>query len=103
MKPAGALPEATRNITYGGGGLPSLKSPIPYFFGGLAIILTLISVALLILLACSPREHSSSSSSSAQDQTVDVGGEVDSEPKIVVVMAGDTNPTFLAKPLSMLG
>ncbi|XP_054800163.1 protein GLUTAMINE DUMPER 5-like [Prosopis cineraria] len=104
MKPDGALAEATGNMPSsmaeaGAGGLPSLKSPIPYLFGGLAIILTLISFALLIL-ACSHRKHSSSSSSQEREsKTVDVDGVVNSEPNIVVIMAGDTNPTFLAKPL----
>ncbi|KAL3747919.1 hypothetical protein ACJRO7_016697 [Eucalyptus globulus] len=88
-------------------------SPVPYLFGGLAAMLGLVGFALLIL-ACSYRRLSGSSSSAQVDEengdearTVD--GEGYSEAvkgygeKIVVIMAGDEKPTFLATPVCSRG
>ncbi|KAL6287643.1 hypothetical protein ACE6H2_012033 [Prunus campanulata] len=85
--------------------LRNWKSPIPYLFGGLALMLGLVAVALLIL-ACSfhktPSSNSSTSSDADQDQKptrpVDIEA-ADSEPKIVVIMAGEKTATYLAKPI----
>jgi len=83
------------------------NSPIPYLFGGLALMLILIAVALLIL-ACS---YKSSSSSSNDDDAPRRSTEKpaprrpsseergNDEPRIVVIMAGDHRPTYLARPL----
>ncbi|PON58029.1 Protein GLUTAMINE DUMPER [Parasponia andersonii] len=89
------------------GGFRHWNSPIPYLFGGLALMLGLITVALLIL-ACSYRKSSPSTNSAAvdvdanQDQKqttqVDVVVEGHDQPKIVVIMAGDVVPTYLAEP-----
>ncbi|TKY50098.1 GLUTAMINE DUMPER 4 [Spatholobus suberectus] len=80
-------------------GIKNVASPIPYLFGGLALMLALVGVALLIL-ACSYSKNSSSTSDGNEEkQTKTMGIEVDSEPKIVVIMAGDSNPTYLAKPV----
>lgn len=63
-------------------------------------MLGLIAVALVIL-ACSYSKSRSSSPSDAEEKPAKpVNVEVDSEPKIVVIMAGDDNPTYLAKPVS---
>ncbi|KAF7803138.1 protein GLUTAMINE DUMPER 5-like [Senna tora] len=82
-----------------GEGLRSMKSPVPFLFGGLALMLLVIAIALL-LLVCSHRKYSSSQS---RTMVVDVGGGGDeiSEPKIVVIMAGDTIPSYLANPQSI--
>ncbi|KAK9924794.1 hypothetical protein M0R45_033145 [Rubus argutus] len=82
------------------------KSPMPYLFGGLALMLGLVAVALLIL-ACSFRKISSSNStsSSAEDDGKPTSREVDdieaaeSEPKILVIMAGEKTPSYLANPI----
>ena len=88
----------------GAGGFKTLSSPIPYLFGGLAIMLAVIAVALLIL-AWSYRKQYYTSSNSASDEEkpppikmVEKEENV-SEPKIVVIMAGESNPTYLAKPV----
>ncbi|GLJ43177.1 hypothetical protein SUGI_0896360 [Cryptomeria japonica] len=77
------------------------KSPIPYLFGGVAAMLALIAVALLIL-ACSFWKLSGHSGEANDDGSVEKKTEVwkeeDSEKKVVVIMAGDAEPTFLAKP-----
>ncbi|MED6205775.1 hypothetical protein PIB30_020903 [Stylosanthes scabra] len=79
--------------------LRNVSSPIPYLFGGLAFMLGLIAMALM-LLACSYHNQQYSSSSTAPAKTTTEKEAEDSEPKIVVIMAGDSNPTYLAKPIS---
>lgn len=90
-------------------GAPNLwKSPVPYLYGGVAIMIVLIAGALVILV-CSHRKPASSRSSGRE------GGEMpalmptnnevtvqqlDAEPKIVVIMAGDDKPTYIAKPVT---
>ncbi|KAI9106985.1 hypothetical protein K1719_022513 [Acacia pycnantha] len=86
-------------------------SPIPYLFGGLAAMLGLIAFALLILAFSywklsgflqseeeSGRDlengDAQKQSDSANKETVEV-----LEEKILVIMAGDENPTFLATPV----
>ncbi|KAL6318877.1 hypothetical protein AAG906_001350 [Vitis piasezkii] len=74
-------------------------SPITYILGGLAILFGFLFVALLILFFCSVRVQLEPSSD-AMKKPVQTNGVVeDVEPKFVVIMAGDSNPTFLAKPV----
>ncbi|KAI3439523.1 uncharacterized protein J3R85_004736 [Psidium guajava] len=76
------------------------SSPIPYLFGGLAVILTLIAVALL-MLACSYRKRDSDTSCDAEAKPVQpMIPPLDLEPRIAVIMAGDERPTYLAKPVT---
>ena len=79
----------------------STSSPLPYLFSSLALVLILIAVAL-VLLACFYRKRPSNSSSNEVDLKQEMGMNTvfDSEPKFVVIMAGDDKPTFLAKPVS---
>ncbi|XP_027183380.1 protein GLUTAMINE DUMPER 2-like [Coffea eugenioides] len=89
-------------------------SPLPYLFGGLAAMLGLIAFALL-LLACSYWRLSSSinNQESTGERDSEEGGDDGKaenaaagkampgfEEKIVVIMAGDVKPTFLATPVS---
>ncbi|KAL9297356.1 hypothetical protein ACSQ67_023252 [Phaseolus vulgaris] len=87
-------------------GIKIWKSPIPYLFGGLAVMLALVSVALVILV-CSYRKRDSSSDSSSSPEAEDMKSQAmtkilhtNSEPEVVVIMAGDHNPTYLAKPIT---
>ncbi|KAI3726201.1 hypothetical protein L1987_65998 [Smallanthus sonchifolius] len=90
------------------------NSPIPYLFGGLALMLTLIACALIILVCSYKKPYSSSSTSSSSENgagdqekssvpefRVELSTEM--EPKIVIVMPGDINPTYLAKPVPPTG
>lgn len=85
-------------------------SPIPYLFGGLAAMLGLIAFALLIL-ACSywklsghlrENNHDSVLDPESGDGEKPAAGIVKAMPvfeeKIVVIMAGDLRPSFLATP-----
>lgn len=98
-------PPSPSSLYSSGGGLRNLKSPIPYLFGGLAFTLALIAIALIIL-ACSYRKQPSSAANSSGCDDEEAGKvesaktTSDSEPRILVIMAGQSNPTFLAKPLS---
>ncbi|KAI3462839.1 hypothetical protein Pfo_019502 [Paulownia fortunei] len=76
------------------------NSPLPYLFGGLGLVLLLITAAL-IFLACSYRKRASSypghgGEKVAQPSTT---AAADNTPKVVVVMAGDDMPTHLAIPI----
>ncbi|KDO67353.1 hypothetical protein CISIN_1g042254mg [Citrus sinensis] len=76
-------------------------SPVPYLFGGLAAMLGLIAFALLIL-ACSYWKLSDSRDIESGDkgQEGDAANSVKVyEEKILVIMAGDEKPTFLATPV----
>ncbi|KAG7572087.1 hypothetical protein ISN44_As09g004840 [Arabidopsis suecica] len=83
-------------------------SPVPYLFGGLAAMLGLIAFALLIL-ACSYWRLSTSGDDSGEGNGGGVDEEKESrsgvkaasaayEEKILVIMAGDDLPRFLATP-----
>ncbi|KAL4581915.1 hypothetical protein LXL04_006449 [Taraxacum kok-saghyz] len=82
------------------------SSPIPYLFGGLALMLILIACALVILVCSYKKPYSSSNSlenaTGDQEKTptsefrIELSPEM--EPKIVIVMPGHINPTYLAKP-----
>ncbi|KAG2691314.1 hypothetical protein I3843_08G004300 [Carya illinoinensis] len=92
---------------------PSLwNSPVPYLFGGLAAMLGLIALALLIL-ACSywrlagqldERERRSETDLESGGEGKDTSDSESKVPKvyeekILVIMAGDEKPTFLATPV----
>ena len=90
----------------GGGGPPNLwKTPTPYIFLGLTIMMGVIAVALLVLICTRRRTTSPSSSSSSSDEKAAAAARalvpLDREPKVVVFMPGDHAPSFLAsaKPL----
>ncbi|KAM7459641.1 hypothetical protein LguiA_036635 [Lonicera macranthoides] len=78
---------------------------VPYLFGGLAAMLGLIALALLIL-ACSYWKRQGGNDErdleAAGDEKLQNSGEPMPvlEEKIVVIMAGDVKPTFLATPMS---
>ncbi|WVZ04937.1 hypothetical protein V8G54_018283 [Vigna mungo] len=74
------------------------KSPIPYLFGGLALMLALISVALIILVCSQRKPSSSSEAENMKSHPMTKILYTSSEPEVVVIMAGDHNPTYLAKP-----
>ncbi|CAK9329803.1 unnamed protein product [Citrullus colocynthis] len=84
-------------------------SPVPYLFGGLAAMLGLIAFALLIL-ACSYWKLSGyldGSDAANRDPDLEAGdGDTQKQPspvfeeKILVIMAGEIKPTYLATPMS---
>ncbi|EOY22212.1 Uncharacterized protein TCM_014438 [Theobroma cacao] len=81
-----------------GRGLLPWNSPIPYVFGGLFIIFGIIAVALLVL-ACSPQRPSPEFPSGKEDKYKErIQASATLQPKIVVIMAGDHLPTYIAKP-----
>ncbi|KAJ6369770.1 hypothetical protein OIU76_028087 [Salix suchowensis] len=99
-------PATGSSVARGGahGGFWHWNSPVAYVFVGLALMLGLITVALIIL-ACSYYRKSLSNSSRREAELDEkpakqVEIQVDFEPKVVVIMAGDENPTYLAKPVS---
>ncbi|KAF8389865.1 hypothetical protein HHK36_024382 [Tetracentron sinense] len=92
MMPTNAPPVAA--------GFRRWNSPVPYLFGGLALMLGLIALALLIL-ACSYRNSSADSSRDTGEKPAKpMNSPAETELKIVVIMPGEDNPTYLAKPVS---
>ncbi|CAL9064295.1 protein GLUTAMINE DUMPER 5-like [Musa acuminata AAA Group] len=91
MRPAGSSSSPSS-------GLQPWRSPLPYLFGGVAAMMGLIAVALLVL-ACT--RHKSSEEDSTPPCTAEkpVVVPLEMEPRVVVVMAGDDVPTFIANPL----
>ncbi|XP_058752404.1 protein GLUTAMINE DUMPER 5-like [Vicia villosa] len=84
-----------------GGGFKTVTSPVPYLFGGIAFMLAIATFALIILACCSCHENTPSTTLANEEKSMkNVEMVVDLEPKIVVIMAGDSNPTYLAKPVS---
>ncbi|KAL2329744.1 hypothetical protein Fmac_017325 [Flemingia macrophylla] len=77
----------------------NMSSPIPYLFGGLAITLAVMAVALLVLACSYRRKYYSSNSACDEEKAPKMVNNDVSETKIVVIMAGESNPTFLAKPV----
>ncbi|XP_051197827.1 protein GLUTAMINE DUMPER 6-like [Lolium perenne] len=90
------------------------RTPTPYIFLGFALMMGLIAVALFMLV-CTRRKPSTGvgasrrgscateeASASARGATI---SPLDREPKIVVIMAGDDMPSFIAsaRPLSFSG
>ncbi|KAL8528531.1 hypothetical protein ACS0TY_006092 [Phlomoides rotata] len=95
MMPKIVHPNSTTTVAGASGGrFQRWSMPVPYLFGGLALVMGVVALALVIL-ACSYR--SSSSSETASEKAVHAL-RPEMEPRIVVIMAGDTNPTHLAKP-----
>ncbi|XP_059639775.1 protein GLUTAMINE DUMPER 4-like [Cornus florida] len=77
------------------------NSPIPYLFGGLAMMLGVIALALVILAFSVKKVSTSDSTSEVQEEPAKPVQVLkpEMEPKIVI-MAGDDIPTYLAKPVS---
>ncbi|CAN8253104.1 unnamed protein product [Cochlearia groenlandica] len=90
-------------------------SPVPYLFGGLAAMLSLIAFALLIL-ACSYWRLSGHLDDGEDNQSGDIeagvgkpaentaaaANSVAFQEKFLVVMAGDVKPTYLATPVEKM-
>lgn len=80
--------------------------PVPLLFGGVTALLVLVAFALLIL-ACSycktidsQRDGQSLNASAESGVRTEISGQDIEEEKVVVIMAGQQNPTFLARPAS---
>ncbi|XP_047076430.1 protein GLUTAMINE DUMPER 2-like [Lolium rigidum] len=86
------------------------QSPVPYLFGGLAAMLGLIALSL-VALACSYWNLSGGDPLTGQGGDDQADGEKRSVARlagewqghVVVIMAGDEHPTFLATPATTTG
>ncbi|KAI3811390.1 hypothetical protein L1987_21111 [Smallanthus sonchifolius] len=84
-------------------------TPVPYFLGGLAVLLGLIAFALVILV-CSYGNLADEDVENGADEDRDLeagdsktdnhGDVMVFEEKYVVIMAGKVTPTFLAIPVT---
>lgn len=106
------------DISPASGHVSVTKSPVPYLLGGVGAMLLLIAFALIIL-ACSYLRDSATEGQehnrSSEHHNVELvrGGknemgvvmsndsEGSEDMRVIVIMAGDENPTFIAKPTSV--
>uniref|UniRef100_A0ACD5UI10 Uncharacterized protein n=1 Tax=Avena sativa TaxID=4498 RepID=A0ACD5UI10_AVESA len=75
------------------------RTPTPYLLLGFALMMGLIAVALLILVCTRRKPAGSSRRGSGAAESASVRGAMaplDREPKVVVIMAGDDMPSFIA-------
>ncbi|KAJ9173120.1 hypothetical protein P3X46_016286 [Hevea brasiliensis] len=75
-------------------------SPIPYLFGSLALMLMIIAVSLIILACSYCKHHSARNEGENPRKSIGISG-LEAEPKIVVIMAGDKRPRYLATPVTI--
>ena len=78
----------------------SWRTPTPYIFLGLAFVMGVIAVALLVLINARKKAWSSSSDEKAAEAAHALVP-LDREPKVVVIMAGDALPSFIAVASAM--
>lgn len=74
------------------------RSPMPYLFGSLALMLMIIAAALIILACSYCKDQCSRDEEGEKPRKSSSISGVEAEPKIVVIMAGDQKPRYLAKP-----
>jgi hypothetical protein len=72
---------------------------VPYLLLSIAVIMSIIAVALIMLI-CTNRKSSTRDSLSSVEKAVHVP--TDLRPQILIIMAGDDTPSFVAKPVSVL-
>ncbi|OMO52663.1 hypothetical protein CCACVL1_29128 [Corchorus capsularis] len=92
-------PPSNSTAAVSGAGFRHWNSPIPYLFGGLALMLGLIAMALLILACSFKKSPSNNSTEEKPAKQVMSSMQLEMEPEIVVIMAGDENPTYIANPV----
>ncbi|GLJ43145.1 hypothetical protein SUGI_0895440 [Cryptomeria japonica] len=95
-----------RNISSASSTGSSPHSPIPYLLGGIGAMLALVIFSLL-LLVCSMLRRSSRNDHGGTEK-IEMGKKInhgngcdEMEKRVVVIMAGDDNPTFIAEPASI--
>lgn len=90
-------------------------SPIPYLLAGLAAMLALVAFSLIVLacsywkmVGCAEEENTETTNpGTSSAQAIDIpscrmgqAGISDDCTKVVVIMAGEDKPTFLARPMA---
>ncbi|CAH2056560.1 unnamed protein product [Thlaspi arvense] len=81
-------------------GVQRWNSPIAYLLGSLGLMLGVVALALVILVCTFKRSRNSSIDTDKMPARPVPVMPLEMEPRIVVIMAGDENPTYLAKPVS---
>ncbi|TMW80079.1 hypothetical protein EJD97_024123 [Solanum chilense] len=77
------------------------KSPLPYLFGGLALTMALIIVAIILLVfsfyqPCSGDDEEEDKSASRGNNSTSMA---EMSPRIIVIMAGERKPTHIGVPI----
>ncbi|KAK4477528.1 hypothetical protein RD792_016757 [Penstemon davidsonii] len=95
MRPAPPAPAPTTPTTFW-----QWNSPLPYLFGGLGLMLLLIAAALILLAYSYRKQRPTHDGGEKAPPPCTPATLPDRSPKIVVIMAGDDNPTHLAIPIA---
>ena len=77
------------------------NSPVIYLFGGFAVIFGVIGIALVFLVCCpccGPEPEPLCECHTNDKSKEATSTEVEREPDILVIVAGEENPRYLAKP-----
>ncbi|XLT44145.1 hypothetical protein HN873_036749, partial [Arachis hypogaea] len=73
--------------------------PVQFLFGGLALIFGVIGMSLFFLVCCPCRKRQSFCECHTNDNSKDESSIRDElEPNVLVIVAGEKHPTFMAKP-----
>ncbi|KAL7141193.1 hypothetical protein ABFS83_08G036800 [Erythranthe nasuta] len=84
-----------------GGGTRWWNSPFTFIFSGLALMLGIIPVVLMLVACSYIRSSDQSSSNDDSNENSELRAfQPEMEPGVVVIMAGEKNPTHLAKPVA---
>ncbi|MED6220796.1 hypothetical protein PIB30_048325 [Stylosanthes scabra] len=74
--------------------------PVEFLFGGLALIFGVIGMALFFLVCCPRRKRRSFCECHTNDNSKhEISVRAELEPDVLVIVAGEKHPTFMAKPL----
>ncbi|GLJ43144.1 hypothetical protein SUGI_0895410 [Cryptomeria japonica] len=83
------------------------RSPVPYLMAGMGVMIALILFALILLLWSKRNQNSGAQESEStseknemEEKNMDGHGGDEME-RVAVIMAGNDNPTFIAKPSSI--
>lgn len=95
------------NISPGSSHVSVQKSPVPYLLGGVGAMVVLIAFAVIILALSYFRECTSGNAEAAdsgknekREDMAELSDEM-GELRVIVIMAGNEKPTFIAKPTSV--
>ncbi|KAF3332152.1 Protein GLUTAMINE DUMPER 3 [Carex littledalei] len=82
-----------------GGSGSTWAFPVPILYGCIFLLLAVILVSLIVLAFLHCRSGRKTSASKSLDSTEGSVVPSTTEPRIVVIMAGDDKATYLAKPI----
>ncbi|CAA0828330.1 Protein GLUTAMINE DUMPER 1 [Striga hermonthica] len=90
-------PAAAPSAAAAAGGTQWWNSPLMFIGGGLALMLGVIPIAICVIVAQAFTKTSEQSSSDGKSLEASRAFGFEMEPRVVVIMPGQINPTYIAK------